>query len=106
MPVLERMPGFTKMMYAIVMKVVSPATTSVRTVVPFSLRRNQRSKRPPASPAAAALLLIDDPSASANVYMSTPAYFAVNSYIPTCQQHFCPDVDPARGQDVVPSTAR
>ncbi len=33
MPVWERMEGFTKMMYAIVMKVVSPARVSVRQLV-------------------------------------------------------------------------
>ena len=37
MPDAERMLGFTARMYAMVMKVVIPATTSVRTVVLFSL---------------------------------------------------------------------
>ena len=36
MPVVPRMEGLTKMMYAIVKKVVRPATISVRTVVLFS----------------------------------------------------------------------
>ena len=35
-PVLLRMPGFTKMMYDIVTNVVIPARTSVMKVLPFS----------------------------------------------------------------------
>lgn len=38
MPVCERMDGFTKMMYAIVMKVVKPARSSVRQVVLWSAK--------------------------------------------------------------------
>ncbi len=37
MPASPRMAGLTKMIYAIVRKVVSPAISSVRTSVPFSL---------------------------------------------------------------------
>ena len=39
MPVFARMAGFTKMMYAIVMKVVRPARDSVRQVVWCSAKR-------------------------------------------------------------------
>ena len=40
MPATERMFGFTARMYAIVMNVVRPATSSVRTVVLFSSSLN------------------------------------------------------------------
>ena len=40
MPAAERMLGFTARMYAIVMNVVIPATTSVLTDVPCSSRPN------------------------------------------------------------------
>ena len=42
-PAQERKNGFTARMYAIVMNVVRPATTSVRTVVLFSRRRKSLS---------------------------------------------------------------
>src|SRR5262249_38915859 len=43
MPVVESTAGCTKMMYDIVMNVVSPASTSVRTSVPDSDSRNHLS---------------------------------------------------------------
>ena len=55
MPAAERIPGLTARMYAMVMKVVTPAMISVRTVVPcsFTLKKfstsaslNSRSPRP------------------------------------------------------------
>src|SRR5580658_5831454 len=45
MPVCARMEGFTKMMYAIVMKVVAPARISVRQLVLCSAKWNQASRR-------------------------------------------------------------
>ena len=42
-PAALRTVGCTKMMYAIVRKVVMPAMTSVRTVVRFSESRKRRS---------------------------------------------------------------
>src|ERR1700691_4395680 len=44
-PVCARMEGFTKMMYAIVMKVVAPARISVRQLVLCSAKWNQASRR-------------------------------------------------------------
>ena len=43
-PEAERMLGFTARIYAIAKKVVMPATTSVLTLVPFSLSLNSFSK--------------------------------------------------------------
>ena len=42
----DRMPGLTKMMYAIVMKVTTPASISVRTLVPRSVNLKNFSIRP------------------------------------------------------------
>jgi hypothetical protein len=44
-PVWERMAGFTKTMYAMVMKVVRPARTSVRHVVWWAAKPKYRSRR-------------------------------------------------------------
>ena len=45
MPVWARMEGFTKMMYAIVMNVVSPARISVRHVVLWAAKPKCCSRR-------------------------------------------------------------
>src|SRR5207249_1760502 len=47
MPAAPRITGLTTTMYAIVTKVVSPATTSVRSEVPWPLRSKRRSSMPP-----------------------------------------------------------
>src|SRR5450830_110758 len=44
-PASPRMDGLTKMMYAIVRKVVRPASSSVRTVVPLSLSLKNLSRK-------------------------------------------------------------
>ena len=44
MPVCERMLGFTKMMYAIVMNVVRPASASVRQLVFSRAKPKYRSR--------------------------------------------------------------
>src|ERR1044072_4113022 len=59
-PTKPRIAGFTKMMYAMTMKVVTPAAVSRRIVVPFSLKRKNRSRVLP--PPGAAIELIEPPS--------------------------------------------
>src|ERR1044072_4203678 len=45
MPASCRIPGFTKMMYAIVMNVVNPARISVRQLAPSDSNSKYRSRR-------------------------------------------------------------